>query len=166
GMSQAASGQNPSRITYHAYVLGQLLEKILEATERRLARLSQGRFELRRGSHPLEVVVLDRFSGSERAVSTLSGGESFLASLALALGLSDTIQARGDRPPLGSLFVDEGFGYLDAEATALAFQALQSLSMEEGRLVAIVTQVEELRERAGTRLEVIPGQQGSEIRFN
>ncbi|GMU52158.1 MAG: nuclease SbcCD subunit C [Candidatus Xenobia bacterium] len=163
-LARVAAGENNLKTSYHRFVLGRLLEQVLEATEPRLRKLSKGRFQLLRGESPLDLVALDHFTGRTRSVATLSGGESFLASLALALGLSDAVHAREQRSGLESLWVDEGFGFLDSEALDLALQALQELSAE-GRLVAIVSQLPEMRERVPTRIEVTPGPRGSTARF-
>lgn len=163
-LARVAAGDNPRHMSYHSFVLGRLLEQVLEATEPRLRRLSKGRFQLLRGENPLELVAMDHFTGRTRPVATLSGGESFLASLALALGLSDAVHAREGRTTMESLWVDEGFGFLDSEALDLALGALLELS-REGRLVAIVSQLPEMRERVPTRLEVSPGARGSTARF-
>lgn len=164
-LARVAAGENNLKTSYHSFVLGRLLEQVLEATEPRLRKLSKGRFQLLRGENsPLDLVALDHFTGRTRSVATLSGGECFLASLALALGLSDAVHARNQRSGLESLWVDEGFGFLDSEALDLALQALQELSAE-GRLVAIVSQLPEMRERVPTRLEVTPGPRGSTARF-
>lgn len=164
-LARVSTGENPQGTSYQRFVLGRLLEQVLEATEPRLRRLSKGRFQLLRGeSSPLELVAMDHFTGRTRPVATLSGGESFLASLALALGLSDVVHAREARVSLESLWVDEGFGFLDSEALDLALGALLELS-REGRLVVIVSQLPEMRERVPTRLEVQPGPRGSTVRF-
>ena len=109
-------------------------------------------------------MVFDAYTGKERSVKTLSGGESFLAALCLALGLSDVVQAAVGGVRLESMFVDEGFGSLDPEALDLAFRALVDLQ-KDGRLVGIISHVPDLRERIDARLEVIPGQRGSTARF-
>ena len=97
-------------------------------------------------------------------VATLSGGEGFLAALALALGLADVVQARAGGRRLDTLFVDEGFGALDGDALDLAMRALTDLQ-RDGRLVGIVSHVPELRERIDVRLEVTKGERGSHARF-
>jgi DNA repair protein SbcC/Rad50 len=108
--------------------------------------------------------VYDTYTGTIRPVNTLSGGESFLASLAMALGLADVVQSYAGGIRLETIFVDEGFGSLDQESLDLAFQTLVELQ-EGNRLVGIISHVPELRERIDVRLEVTPGSRGSDARF-
>jgi exonuclease SbcC len=108
--------------------------------------------------------VLDANTGSPRPAYTLSGGEGFEASLALALGLADTVQARSGGIHLDSIFVDEGFGSLGGQDLDAVMQALQGLQ-DGGRLVGVISHVGEIRERIPTRLEVHKGQSGSHTRF-
>jgi DNA repair protein SbcC/Rad50 len=112
----------------------------------------------------LDLEVHDTYTGSARAVNTLSGGESFLASLSLALGLADVVQGYAGGIHLDTMFVDEGFGSLDPEALDLALRALMDLR-QEGRLVGIISHVPELTERIDARLEVTSGRNGSSARF-
>ena len=112
----------------------------------------------------LELVVFDAWTGYARPVATLSGGETFLAALALALGLADVVQSYSGGIRLDTVFVDEGFGSLDDEALDLAIDALVALQ-DGGRLVGIISHVAELRERIDARLEIIAGKTGSVARF-
>ena len=107
----------------------------------------------------LELEIIDAYTGKERHVSTLSGGEGFKASLALALGLADVIQSYAGGVQIETMFVDEGFGTLDA-----AINSLMDLR-DLGRLVGIISHVEELRERIDARLEVTLGKSGSHAKF-
>ena len=153
-------------------MLAALLDEALLAATARLKVMSRGRFLLRRGAGTtdrrvaggLDLVVFDEYTGQERAARTLSGGESFLASLALALGLADVVQAHAGGVHLETLFVDEGFGSLDAESLDLALRALEALE-EGGRLVGVISHVGELKERIDVRLEVSPSVRGSTARF-
>lgn len=159
-------------MTFQRFVLAALLDEVLIAASQRLRLMSRGRFDLqrarehidRRTAGGLDLVVYDAYTGTTRSVNTLSGGESFLASLSLALGLSDVVQAYAGGVTLQTLFVDEGFGSLDPEALDLAFRALVDLQ-GDGRLVGIISHVPELKERIEARLEVIPGRGGSMVRF-
>jgi len=134
--------------------------------------MSRGRFVVRRSRDVadarfhagLELEVHDAHTGTARPVGTLSGGESFLASLALALGLADVVQSHAGGIRLETIFVDEGFGTLDPESLDLAVRALRDLQ-QGGRLVGIISHVTELRELIDARLEVLPGRRGSTARF-
>lgn len=123
--------------------------------------MSSGQYELKRRSAAenqrsqsgLELDVIDHYNGSKRSVKTLSGGESFKASLSLALGLSDEIQSSAGGIRLDTMFVDEGFGSLDEESLNQAISALEGLSEGE-RLVGIISHVAELKERIDKQLVV------------
>jgi exonuclease SbcC len=106
----------------------------------------------------LQLSISDAYqSGSERSVSTLSGGESFLVSLSLALGLSDMA---GNRTHIGSLFIDEGFGTLDPETLDVAISALENLQHSRNKSIGIISHVEALKERITTQIEVVKGKSG------
>jgi len=134
--------------------------------------MTRGRYDLERErtredarrAGGLDLVVLDAFTGTSRPVNTLSGGEGFMASLALALGLADVVSSYAAGIRLETIFVDEGFGSLDDEALDLALQTLMQLR-EGGRLVGIISHVAELRNRIDARLEVTPTGKGSSARF-
>jgi exonuclease SbcC len=171
-LAEVADGHNTSRMTFQRFVLAALLDDVLIAASQRLRLMSRDRFDLqrirehidRRMAGGLDLMVYDAYTGTTRPVNTLSGGESFLASLSLALGLSDVVQAYAGGITLQTLFVDEGFGSLDPEALDLAFRALIDLQ-SGGRLVGIISHVPELQERSAARLEVVPGRGGSTVRF-
>jgi exonuclease SbcC len=171
-LSQVANGQNPERLTLQRFVLRSLLQEVLAVASRRLSAMSRGRYALQvaraggevRWAGGLELEVQDAWSGTARAVATLSGGEGFLASLALALGLADVVQSRAGGIRLDTVFVDEGFGTLDEEALDLAIDTLMSLR-EHGRRVGIISHVRELKERIDTRLEVAADRDTSSARF-
>jgi exonuclease SbcC len=118
----------------------------------------------RRATAGLDLEVFDAHTGAARPVSTLSGGESFQASLALALGLAGVVQSHAGGLRLESIFIDEGFGSLDADALALAMDTLRDLQ-QGGRLIGVVSHVAELKEQITARLEVKSGRRGSEARF-
>lgn len=171
-LAEAASGKNNLGMSLQRFVLASLLDEVLEAASRRLILMSQGRYYLRRDQDRqdrrkaagLDLLVYDDHHGTERPVHTLSGGESFLASLALALGLAEVVQARAGGIQLDTIFIDEGFGSLDSEALDLAMQALADL-IDGGRMVGVISHVEELKERMDARLEIIPGRDGSSARL-
>ena len=168
-LSEVANGNNPRRMTFQRFVLATLLDEVLEAASLRLLRMSRGRYALQRVREQgdqrmaggLELEVFDHDTGATRPANTLSGGEGFLASLSLALGLADVVQSRAGGIQLDTLFVDEGFGTLDPESLDFAIRTLLDLQ-QAGRLVGIISHVAELRERIDVRLEVRPGATGSQ----
>ena len=171
-ISEVANGINREGITFQRFVLAALLDDVLLAASKRLQIMSNGRFTLqrirertdRRAAAGLDLEVDDTYSGTARPVSTLSGGESFLASLSLALGLADVVQTYSGGIQLDAVFVDEGFGSLDPEALDLALQALVDLQ-RDGRIVGIISHVPTLREIIDARLEVSAQRSGSTARF-
>ncbi|GAA7761356.1 MULTISPECIES: AAA family ATPase [Cupriavidus] len=168
-LSEVANGNNPRRMTFQRFVLATLLDEVLEAASLRLLRMSRGRYALQRVREQgdqrvaggLDLEVFDHDTGGTRPANTLSGGEGFLASLSLALGLADVVQSRAGGIQLDTLFVDEGFGTLDPESLDFAIRTLLDLQ-QAGRLVGIISHVTELRERIDVRLEVRPGVAGSQ----
>lgn len=171
-ISKLADGHNEPGVPFHRFVLAALLDAVLWAASERLRVMSNNRYTLRRSTERgtrrkaqgLELEVDDAYTGIGRAVATLSGGEGFLASLSLALGLADVVQQESGGIRLDAIFVDEGFGTLDPEALDLAIRALIDLQ-EGGRMVGIISHVPELRERIGARLEVKAGKDGSSAEF-
>jgi exonuclease SbcC len=171
-LSDVCSGNNSMRITFERFVLATLLDEVLSAGTHRLAIMSQNRYSLHRAkthadlrtSGGLDLMVFDSYTGISRPTSSLSGGESFLASLSLALGLADVVQSHAGGIVLDTLFVDEGFGSLDTEALDCAFQALAEIG-KSGRLIGIISHVGELKERIDARLELIHGKHGSAVTF-
>jgi exonuclease SbcC len=171
-IAEVANGRNHFGMTFQRFVLAALLDDVLIAASERLKLMSKGRFHLqrimargdRRAASGLDLEVYDTYTGTTRPVNTLSGGESFLASLSLALGLADVVQAHAGGLHLETMFVDEGFGSLDPEALDLALRALVDLQ-RGGRLVGVISHVPELKERIDVRLEVTRSQRGSLARF-
>ncbi|MFN7954954.1 MAG: SMC family ATPase [bacterium] len=172
-LAELADGKrNSLRMSFQRFVLAALLDEALTAATVRLRAMSRGRFLLQRAAIAtdqrraggLDLEVFDLHTGQGRSARTLSGGESFLASLALALGLADVVQAHAGGMRLDTLFIDEGFGSLDSESLDLAMRALEDLE-RGGRLVGIISHVAELRERIDVRLEVAPSQRGSTARL-
>jgi exonuclease SbcC len=161
-VAELARGRNPLGMSLQRFVLAARLEEVAEAASRRLHAMSEGRFRLRhdvalerQGSAAgLGLVVEDAWTGvTDRPVAALSGGESFLASLSLALGLSDVVLRRSGGRRLDALFVDEGFGTLDEETLDHAIRVLEGLG-GEGRVVGVISHVAELRRRIPSRIEV------------
>jgi exonuclease SbcC len=171
-LSQVANGQNPLRVSFHRFVLQALLDDVTGVANVRLKKMSRGRYALRRMDDPihkgmaggLDIEIEDAWTGAARPAATLSGGETFLASLALALGLADVVQSYSGGVYLDTIFVDEGFGMLDPEALDMAMQALVELQTS-GRLVGIISHVPELKERIEARLEIVPTDRGSTTRW-
>ncbi|NLH46379.1 MAG: SMC family ATPase [Acholeplasmataceae bacterium] len=171
-LAQCAQGNNSKRLTFSGFVLQSILDDVLQAANMRLTHMSRGRYTLSRldevtdarRESGLSIEVMDSFTGISRPVKTLSGGEIFLASLSLALGLSDVVQAYAGGIRLDTILVDEGFGSLDPESLDMAIRTLTDLQ-KGGRLVGIISHVAELKERISTRLEITPGPRGSSASF-
>lgn len=162
---RAAQGDNAAGVSFQQWVLAQQMENVLQSANQRLSQMTRGRFTLESGRSALELQVLDHLSGQSRSVTTLSGGESFLASLALALGLSDSFLMAGNQAILDTLFIDEGFGYLDEEGLDQAFWALEPIR-QDGRILGLVSHLAEMRQRIPLRLEVRPSPSGTQLLWN
>ena len=162
-LSDTANGTitGKARIMLETYIQMQYFDRILGRANIRLMTMSSGQYELVRrkenksrvGKTGLELDVVDHYNGTVRSVKTLSGGETFQASLSLALGLSDEIQSSSGGIQLDTMFVDEGFGSLDEDALDQAIRALKDLS-QGSRLVGIVSHVAELKERIDKKIIV------------
>jgi exonuclease SbcC len=171
GLAAGTSSGNRFRMSLETYVLAARLEQVAAAAGARLAVMSQGRYSLAHtdlrarggGRSGLGLSVLDAWTGQERDTSTLSGGESFFASLALALGLADVVTDEAGGMPLDTLFIDEGFGSLDEDTLEDVLDVLDRLR-ERDRAVGIVSHVADLRGRIPTQLEVRKGRDGSTLR--
>ena len=160
-------------INFERYVLGALLDDVLAAANERLQSMSRQRYTLQRSQSwddkrvkqiGLDIEVYDNYTGYARPANTLSGGETFLSSLSLALGLADVVQAYSGGIHLDAIFIDEGFGTLDSETLDYALKTLASLR-SGGRLVGIISHVPELEERIDARLKVSPAEKGSRAEF-
>ena len=162
-LSDTANGSlnGKAKIELETYIQMAYFDRILRRANLRLLTMSSGQYELKRQEQSenrkekagLDLNVVDHYNGTERSVKTLSGGESFQASLSLALGLSDEIQASAGGIRLDSMFVDEGFGSLDEEALSQAVKALSSLA-DGHRMVGIISHVAELKERIENKIIV------------
>ncbi|GGX55367.1 AAA family ATPase [Saccharospirillum salsuginis] len=170
-LADVASGANGQRINLQRFVLSVLLDDVLIEATQRLSRMSKGRYTLLRKrdrtkgnrASGLDLDVEDAYTGKTRPVNTLSGGESFMAALSLALGLSDVVQAYAGGIRLDTLFIDEGFGSLDPDALDLAIETLMDLRAN-GRTVGIISHVTELKEQMPQRIDVVSDQQGSKVK--
>ena len=155
------------KIQLETFVQMNYFDRIIQRANTRFMVMSDGRFELKRRPDPadlksqggLELDVVDHYNGSERSVRTLSGGETFEASLSLALGLSDEVSSQAGGIRLESMFIDEGFGSLDPGSMRLAMRALKSLS-EGNKTVGIISHVEELRDKIDRQILVLKGMDG------
>ncbi|MFI6363096.1 AAA family ATPase [Nocardia sp. NPDC050630] len=167
----AGRGENNRRMSLRSYVLAARLEEVALAGSVRLRRMSSGRYEFvhsdkagprgRRGGLGLD--IRDDYTGAVRPAKTLSGGESFMAALSLALGLADTVAAESGGIVLDTIFIDEGFGGLDADTLDAVMGVLDELRAG-GRVVGVVSHVDEMRQRIPSRLHVIRGRAGSQLR--
>lgn len=175
-LADVADGSNELKLSLQRYVLGSYLDDVLAHANHRLQLMTGGRYRLVRStavehrSRPagLALSVYDEQAGEHRPAGTLSGGEGFLASLALALGLAEAVQAHAGGVKLETIFIDEGFGTLDPEALDTAITTLLELAgvaAEQGRLVGIISHVPELRQRIDARLEIVPSDHGSSAKF-
>jgi len=167
-LANMAKGNNRERLSFERYVLAAYFDDIIEAANERLLKMTDGRYELARvrekqkgrGQQGLEIEVFDYYTGLPRHVKVISGGESFKASLSLALGLSDVAQAYAGGISLDTIFIDEGFGSLDEESLEKSIQCLLDLQ-KSGKLVGVISHVGELKERIRARIEVTQGMTGS-----
>ncbi|MFI8076003.1 AAA family ATPase [Streptomyces sp. NPDC086033] len=169
-LAAGTSADNERKMRLEAYVLAARLEQVAAAATARLQRMSSGRYTLvhsddrtGRGRSGLGLHVVDAWTGRERDTATLSGGETFFASLALALGLADVVTDEAGGVRLDTLFIDEGFGSLDDQTLDEVLDVLDSLR-ERDRSVGIVSHVADLRRRIHAQLEVVKGRSGSVLR--
>ncbi|MBC2129181.1 SbcC/MukB-like Walker B domain-containing protein [Listeria innocua] len=171
-LADSARGKNARRLTFERYILAMFLDTIIHRANHRLSKMTSGRFELKRKIEKakgnvqsgLELEVFDEYTGLTRHVKTLSGGESFKTSLALALSLAEVVQEMAGGISLETMFIDEGFGTLDPESLEVAVECLLE-TQENGRLVGIISHVPELKERISARLEVTATNHGSTTKF-
>ena len=175
GLSRAANGamSGSAKLDFQTYVQRQYFKQMIQAANRRLAAMSGGSFLLQcreldqlghRGEAGLDLDVYSVVTGKVRDVKTLSGGEAFLAALAMALGMADVIQGHAGSVRMEALFLDEGFGSLDEESRLRAIQVLQELT-EGRRLIGIISHVTELKEQLERKLVVKKTRQGSKTHW-
>lgn len=174
-LSDTAGGSiiGKERIKLETYIQMHYFERILARANLRLMVMSQGQYELMRRKTSehlrlqtgLDLDVIDHYNGSVRSVKTLSGGESFKASLALALGLSDEIQSFAGGIQLDTMFIDEGFGSLDSESLSQAVKVLSGLS-EDDKLIGIISHVAELKDKIDKQIQITKcNEQGSSAKI-
>lgn len=172
-LSDVANGtiQGREKLTFERYVQGTYFEYIILAANKRLAIMTEGRYELikrretgLRNQSGLELDVKDAYTGKVRSVNTLSGGEAFKASLSMALGLSDVVQGYAGGIRLDSMFIDEGFGSLDEESLDKAIDILSELS-GKNRMIGIISHVSALKNRIEKKIEITKTINGSTIKI-
>ena len=171
-LSKTANGELPERqkLAFEQYVQAAYFQKVIAQANQRMSRMTNGRFELLRKEIPednrsqsgLELDVMDYYTGKLRSVRSLSGGESFKASLSLALGLSDVIQSYAGGVQIDTMFIDEGFGTLDSESLDQAITALAALTTGD-RLVGIISHVPELKEKIDKKITIQKSVTGSKV---
>ncbi|MDO4925892.1 MAG: SbcC/MukB-like Walker B domain-containing protein [Turicibacter sp.] len=170
-LESLANGRSGEKMSFETYVLSSYFDEVLQAANTRLQKMSSRRYYLLRreevkggGRKGLDLDVYDSHTAKNRPVNTLSGGESFKASLALALGLSDTVQQNSGGIQLDTMFIDEGFGTLDSESLDQAIDILMELQ-DHGRLIGVISHVYELKERIPAKLVVEMDNMGSHAYF-
>ena len=169
---QLARGNNAQRLSFETFVLTGYFEQIISVANLHLQQMTSGRYELLRKKDRsrgnqysgLDLEIFDSYTGSARHVSTLSGGESFKASLALALGLAEVVQRHAGGIRIETMFIDEGFGSLDAQSLDSAVDTLMSLQ-NSGHLVGVISHVSQLADRIPAKLAVSASPQGSSAQF-
>ena len=165
-------GKDKDRVTFETYVQMAYFDKIIARANVRFLMMTNGQYELirlkaaenKKSQSGLDIGVTDHYSGTTRNVKTLSGGESFMAALSLALGLSDEIQASSSGVHINTLFIDEGFGTLDPESLEQAYNALAGLADGE-RLVGVISHVETMKEKINRQIVVTKTSQGSSLKI-
>lgn len=172
-LARTANGElkGKLRISFENYVLSSYFNMILIAANKRLKDMTSGQYELRRSEKKsgttqtgLDLDVFDAYTGKERSIMTLSGGESFKAALALALGLSDTVQQQSGGIKVDTMFIDEGFGSLDSDSLSQTMKILSELSGNK-TLIGIISHVGELREQIDKKIIVTKTQKGSKLKL-
>ena len=168
-LADELEGNNARRLKFSSWALAWWLERVLAQSTHRLEKLSGGRYRFRlrseindgRRAAGLEIDVYDAYANGTRSVRSLSGGEKFLASLALALGLAEVIQSRGGGIELDALFIDEGFGSLDGETLEQAMRILNELG--QGRMVGLISHVDGMKQDITCQVRVLKNEGGSRI---
>ncbi len=171
---KAAKGDNTQRVDFERYVLSTYFDDILVSANNRFLKMTNGRYQMKRkrdkgkgrSAEGLDIEILDASTGQNRAVSSLSGGESFKASLSLALGLGDVVQSYSGGIVIDTMFIDEGFGTLDSNSLNSAIECLSELNRSTSRTIGIISHVAELKERIIQKIEVKATQNGSKINIH
>ena len=170
-LSEDLNGTNPSKLQFDSWALGVYFEQVVSYASRRFFDISSGRFQFLldsggktgKGYKGLDLLVTDSFTGCTRDPATLSGGETFEASISLALAITDVVQNQNGAVSLDSLFIDEGFGSLDGETLDKAMEILNEL--QETKMIGIISHVESLQQTVRSRIDVEKTNCGSHIRI-
>ena len=173
GLAALVNGQNAQRLTLETFAIGEMFDQVLEAANLRLGPMTSGRYKLERdldgagrGSRGLGIQVFDVHTGKSRATTTLSGGETFIAALSLALGLADAVESASGKVRLDTIFIDEGFGSLDTEnGSGTLDQVLQVLNsiVRQNRAVGLISHVPLVQEAIPNGFYIRKGLAGSSI---
>ena len=171
-LNKISNGNNKYKISFERYILGIYFKEIIASANIRFSKLTNGRYLFRhlkdkfdmRIQQGLDISVFDNHTSSERKINTLSGGESFKASLSLALGLSDVVQRYSGGISIDTLFIDEGFGSLDSDSIQKALECLIEAN-DKSKLIGIISHVQELKEFIKSKIEVKDSKEGSEIQL-
>lgn len=171
-LAETTEGNNAYRLSFERFVLATFLDEILLLANIRLAQMTDQRFELSRSEEVarhgaqsgLDLEVIDYYTGINRSVRTLSGGEGFKAALSLALGLADVVQEHTGGVQMDTMFIDEGFGTLDEISLQQAIECLKDLQ-DSNRLLGIISHVPQLKQEIHAKLEITPSSKGSSLDF-
>lgn len=172
-LSDVSNGKNPKRISFERYILASYFQDVIGAANVKFLEMTGYRYLLKRKEDKeknnrasgLDLEIIDNYTGKSRNINTLSGGESFKASLCLALGLAEVVQMNSGGIEIDTLFIDEGFGTLDIESLDSTIEALISLK-KTGRLIGIISHVNELKDYISAKLVVNSSKTGSNISFS
>lgn len=172
-LANLSDGGNQYFISFERYIMAVFFEEIISAANLRLQKMSNNRYlfirqtdgQKRTTKRGLDLMIFDYFTGKKRDVATLSGGESFKASISLALGLSDVVRMQNGGIELETLFIDEGFGTLDSDSLESALDVLNELK-QDGRLIGVISHVEELKQQIQQKINILPTKEGSEINLS
>lgn len=170
-LSDDLNGANPAKLQFDSWALGMYFEQVVEYASCRFFDISNGRFRFvldtagkqGKGYKGLDVLVADSFTGCTRDPATLSGGETFEASISLALAITDVVQNQNGAMPLDALFIDEGFGTLDGETLDKAMEILTEL--QETKMIGVISHVESMKQTIRSRIEVEKTNFGSHIKI-
>lgn len=171
-VSDIANGKTISKISFERYMLAIYFKQIISRANIYFKTMSNNRFELEykqphggRSAQGLDLNIIDNYTSKVRDVKSLSGGESFKAALAMALGLSDIVQMNSGGVQIDTIFIDEGFGSLDSDSLNTAIDTLIQIE-REGRMVGIISHVEELKNQINNKIEITPSPSGSSLVVN